>query len=76
MATKKTIAWVDTEEKQQASREVVGTTAKGKPLKVERDTYGLWFISFVNGGELPESLLGRWMLKNDAIAKVDEYLNG
>lgn len=80
MATKRTIEWRENEEpvadaRSAVVREVVGATAGGKEVKIECTPTGLWFISFVNGGELPETLQGMWTHRIRAESLVKAYLN-
>jgi hypothetical protein len=79
MATKRTINWVEAEAepspRDAVVREIVGATIGGKEVKLEITSTGLWFISFVSGGELPEALQGHWTHRVRAEEVIQSYLN-
>lgn len=55
----------------------VGETAGGKKVQMKVDQWGLWYIEFATGGELPESLKGhRFTSGYEAEQAIRSYLQG
>lgn len=44
-----------------------------KTLVVDRDDYGLYFIKWTAGGELPQSLSGRYTVVQRALDDIANY---
>lgn len=53
---------------------VAGATKKGKRMKIGQYTNGYFYISFVDGGKLPNNLKGRYTNYDIAQLAVDKYL--
>lgn len=55
---------------------VAGQTKRGKKLKVGQYASGYFYITFVDGGKLPKTLLGRYTNYTLAQQDIDLYLSG
>jgi hypothetical protein len=53
---------------------VAGATKKGKRMKIGQYTNGYYYISFVDGGKLPNNLKGKYTNYDIAQHAVDKYL--
>jgi len=53
---------------------IAGTTKKGKRMKVGQYTNGYFYISFVDGGRLPNHLKGKYTNYDVAQLAIDKYL--
>lgn len=53
---------------------VAGSTKKGKRMKIGQFDNGYFYISFVDGGKLPNNLKGRYTNYDVAQLAVDRYL--
>lgn len=56
--------------------ENTNTTPKGKEIKIYKvANSALYKVAFTDGGELPDSLKGRWTNPKLAQDSIDTYLN-
>ncbi len=53
---------------------VIAETKRGKKIRLHQYPFGLYWLSFADGGKMPRSLAGRFTHPEDAVRAAEHYV--